>query len=131
MMRMSRSPVEEPEVEGAAGVLKDIEESAFQSGLLSLNLFLEASLRGSDASSLPAAREAARLAERCSDAASEAAVLVDASASGSAEGNPGERLAGGRLRHMQQRARVAADLVCEIAAAVAPRRAPPSGVAKD
>jgi hypothetical protein len=106
--------------QGASGLLDEIEEGAFQSSLLALNLFLQASDVGSDTSVVSAAHEAGRLAVQCGGAADEAALLFEAPLDRSCAGTQADGAVSGRLRHVHRRARVTADLVCEIAAAVAP-----------
>jgi hypothetical protein len=106
--------------QGASGLLDEIEEVAFQSSLLALNLFLQASDVGAGASVVSAAHEAGRLAVQCRGAAEEAALLFGAPLDRPCAGTPVDGVVSGRLRHIHRRARVTADLVCEIAAAAAP-----------
>jgi hypothetical protein len=106
----------------ASGLLNEIQESSFQSSLLALHLFLEASEKGADPSTLSAAQEAGRLAAECGAAAAEADLLIGETTSEPGSGTP---VNAGRLRHLNQRARVEANLVCEIAAGIASTRERP------
>jgi hypothetical protein len=112
---------DEPAGHEASGLLNEVRESAFQSSLLALHLFLEASEKGADPSAVSAAQEAGRLATQCGAAAEEAVLLVG-EPENPTSGPPVDAGTSGRLRRLNQRARVEANLVCEIAAGVTPTR---------